>query len=240
VHLVAQEKTISGIVTSSDDGLTIPGVTVIVKGTSTGTTTGIDGDFLLNNINPSDTLIFSFIGMASQEIVVENQIIFNIFMESDISQLDEVVVIGYGTVKRKDVTGAVSIVDSKTIKQLNPVKVEQALQGTMTGVNVTEQSGAPGAGIDVRIRGISTNGDASPVAIIDGYVGDLNTLNPNDIETITVLKDAQAAIYGTVGANGIILITTKSGKRNTPTTVTFNSTTGIQGNYQTITCSQCN
>lgn len=228
VHLIAQEKTISGIVTSSDDGLTIPGVTVIVKGTSTGTTTGIDGDFLLNNINPSDTLIFSFIGMISQEIVVENQIIFNIFMESDIAQLDEVVVIGYGTVKKKDVTGAVSIVDSKTINKLNPVKVEQALQGTMTGVNVTEQSGAPGAGIDVRIRGISTNGDASPVAIIDGYVGDLNTLNPNDIETITVLKDAQAAIYGTVGANGIILITTKSGKRNTPTTVTFNSTTGIQ------------
>ena len=122
-------------------------------------------------------------------------------METNISQLDEVVVIGYGTVKKKDVTGAVSIVDSKTISKLNPVKIEQALQGTMTGVNVTEQSGAPGAGLDIRIRGISTNGDASPVAIIDGYVGDLNTLNPNDIETITVLKDAQAAIYGTVGAN---------------------------------------
>ena len=113
------------------------------------------------------------------------------------------------------------MVSAETIENIKPVKVEQALQGTMAGVNVTTQSGAPGAGLDIRIRGISTNGDASPVAIIDGYQGDLNTLNPNDIETITVLKDAQAAIYGTVGANGIILVTTKSGKKNTPTKSKF-------------------
>jgi TonB-dependent SusC/RagA subfamily outer membrane receptor len=149
-------------------------------------------------------------------------------MKTDVSQLDEVVVIGYGTVKKKDLTGAVSMVEAKTINNLKPVKVEQALQGTMSGVSVSEQSGAPGAGLDIRIRGISTNGDAAPVVIIDGYQGDLNTLNPNDIETITVLKDAQAAIYGTVGANGIILITTKAGKRNTPTTVSFNSNFGFQ------------
>jgi len=138
------------------------------------------------------------------------------------------VVIGYGTVKKKDVTGAVSMVGSKTIDKLKPVKAEEALQGTITGVNVTQQSGSPGSDIDIRIRGISTNGDASPVVIIDGYQGDLSTLNPNDIESITVLKDAQAAIYGTVGANGIILVTTKKGKKNTPTQVNFSSSFGIQ------------
>ncbi|MBN1340778.1 MAG: SusC/RagA family TonB-linked outer membrane protein, partial [Bacteroidales bacterium] len=131
-------------------------------------------------------------------------------------------------VTKKDITGAVSLVDSKTIERLKPIKAEQALQGTVSGVNVTQQSGAPGAGLDIRIRGISTNGDPSPVVIIDGYVGDLNTINPNDIESITVLKDAQAAIYGTVGANGIILITTKSGKKNTPSRVNFNSSFGLQ------------
>ncbi len=225
---VAQEKTISGVVTSVEDNLTLPGVTVVIKGTTVGTTTDIFGAFTLGNVKSTDTLVFSYVGMAPVEILVGDQTVLNILMESDISQLGEVVVIGYGTVKKEDVTGAVSIVDSKTINKLKPVKVEQALQGTMTGVNVTEQSGAPGAGLDIRIRGISTNGDASPVVIIDGYQGDLGTLNPNDIETITVLKDAQAAIYGTVGANGIILITTKSGKRNMPTTVTFNSTAGIQ------------
>ncbi len=228
MQIIAQEKTITGIVTSADDGLSMPGVTVLIKGTVTGTITGIDGDYTLTNVPDGAVIVFSYIGMKPVEINYEGQKIVDVVLESDISQLNEVVVIGYGTVKKKDVTGAVSIVDSKTIKQLNPVKVEQALQGTMTGVNVTEQSGAPGAGLDVRIRGISTNGDAAPVAIIDGYEGDLGTLNPADIETITVLKDAQAAIYGTIGANGIILITTKSGKRNTPTTVKFNSTTGIQ------------
>lgn len=227
-NIFAQDKVISGVVTSVDDNMSIPGVTVMIKGTMNGTTTDIDGKFSLNNVSTSDTLVFTYIGMAKVERAVGDKIYFNVYMESDISNLDEVVVIGYGTVKKEDVTGAVSIVDSKTIKNLKPVKIEQALQGTMTGVNVTEQSGAPGAGLDIRIRGISTNIDASPVVIIDGYQGDLNTLNPNDIETITVLKDAQAAIYGTVGANGIILITTKSGKRETPTTITFNSTAGIQ------------
>ena len=228
MQIIAQEKTITGVVTSAEDGLTIPGVTVVLKGTSIGTTTDIYGLYQLENVAPESILVFSFIGMETLEKTVGDQSAINVVLETNISQLDEVVVIGYGTVKKKDVTGAVSIVDSKTISKLSPVKIEQALQGTMTGVNVTEQSGAPGAGLDIRIRGISTNVDASPVAIIDGYEGDLNTLNPNDIETITVLKDAQAAIYGTIAANGIILITTKKGKRNTPTTIKFNSTSGLQ------------
>lgn len=234
-QLLSQANAIQGYVISSEDNLPIPGATVLVKGTTTGTTTGIDGEFVLQDVTIPTVLVISYVGMKTLELpLTEPPKVLNIILDPDISLLDEVVVIGYGTVKKKDLTGAVSMVDSKTINKLSPVKIEQALQGTMTGVNVTEQSGAPGAGLDIRIRGISTNNDASPVAIIDGYVGDLNTLNPNDIETITVLKDAQAAIYGTVGANGIILITTKTGKRNTPTSVKFNSTSGIQQTTRTL------
>lgn len=225
--LFAQEITVKGVITTLDDGMTLPGASIVEKGTTRGTITGADGAYELK-VSANAILVFSFIGMETQEIPVDGQTIINVALQTETTGLDEVVVIGYGSIKRKDVTGAVSMVDSKTIDDLKPVKVEQALQGTMAGVNVTLQSGAPGADIDIRIRGISTNGDASPVAIIDGYQGDLNTLNPNDIETITVLKDAQAAIYGTVGANGIILVTTKKGKKNTPTTVSVNSSYGIQ------------
>lgn len=223
----AQEFQVKGVVTSSDDGQPIPGVTVLVKGTMIGNITDFDGNYSLN-ASGNSVLLFSFVGMTSQEIPVNNQSVINVVLAPELTAIDEVVVIGYGTQKRKDVTGAVSMVNAETIENIKPVKVEQALQGTMAGVNVTTQSGAPGAGLDIRIRGISTNGDAAPVAIIDGYQGDLNTLNPNDIETITVLKDAQAAIYGTVGANGIILVTTKNGKKNTPTKVSFDSSYGMQ------------
>lgn len=223
----AQEIALTGVVTSAEDGLPLPGVTVVVKGTTNGTITNFDGIYQLNV--PADALLqYSFIGMKTQEILVEGRTEINVVLETETLGLDEVVVIGYGTQKKEDVTGAVSMVNAETIENIKPVKVEQALQGTMAGVNVTTQSGAPGSGLDIRIRGISTNGDASPVAIIDGYQGDLSTLNPNDIETITVLKDAQAAIYGTVGANGIILVTTKTGKKNTPTKVSVNSSVGIQ------------
>lgn len=223
----AQEVTLSGTITSADDGMPLPGVSVVQKGTTNGTVTNFDGVYQLN-VPANATMLFSFIGMKTQEIVLEGQTELNVVLETETTGLDEVVVIGYGTQKKEDVTGAVSMVNAETIENIKPVKVEQALQGTMAGVNVTTQSGAPGAGLDIRIRGISTNGDASPVAIIDGYQGDLSTLNPNDIETITVLKDAQAAIYGTVGANGIILVTTKKGKKNTPTRVTINSSIGMQ------------
>jgi len=224
----AQEGSVSGVVKSADDNLPIPGVTVLIKGTFNGTSTDIDGKYTLKNVPVNATIVFSYIGMTPQEVLYNGQLIIDISLEGESTALEEVVVIGYGTIKRKDVTGSVSMVDSKTITKLKPIKVEEALQGTMTGVNVTQQSGSPGAGLDVRIRGISTNGDAAPVVIIDGYQGDLNTLNPNDIKTITVLKDAQAAIYGTVGANGIILVTTKSGNRNTPTKVSINSSFGMQ------------
>ncbi len=227
VGVYAQDISLKGVITSAEDGQPLPGAAIVVKGTTNGTITNFDGVYQLEV--PADAiLLYSFIGMKSQEIQVDGRTEINVVLETETMGLDEVVVIGYGTQKKEDITGAVSMVSAETIENIKPVKVEQALQGTMTGVNVTTQSGAPGAGLDIRIRGISTNGDASPVAIIDGYQGDLSTLNPSDIETITVLKDAQAAIYGTVGANGIILITTKSGKKNTATKVTINSSVGIQ------------
>lgn len=223
----AQGMLVEGTITSADDGQVLPGVTVVEMGTSNGTITDIEGHYKINV--PTDaTLIFSFVGMKTLEVPVNGQSTIDITMETEATDLNEVVVIGYGTIKKKDITGAVSMVDNRTIEDLKPVKVEQALQGTMAGVNVTSQSGSPGADLDIRIRGISTNGDASPVVIIDGYQGELNTLNPNDIESITVLKDAQAAIYGTVGANGIILVTTKKGKKNTEPVVNVNSSYSIQ------------
>ncbi|MFP4470544.1 MAG: SusC/RagA family TonB-linked outer membrane protein, partial [Bacteroidales bacterium] len=228
ISLWAQRGNVSGEVISADDGLPIPGVTVMIKNTFIGTTTDINGNYTLNDIPMDSTIVFSFVGMKPEEVLYTGQEIINVTMTAETTALEEVVVIGYGTVKKKDVTGSVSTVGAKTIEELKPIRAEEALQGTVSGVNVTQQSGAPGAGVDIRIRGISTNQDASPVVIIDGYQGDLNTLNPNDIETITVLKDAQAAIYGTVGANGIILVTTKSGRRNMPTRVDINSSFGIQ------------
>jgi TonB-linked SusC/RagA family outer membrane protein len=225
--MFAQNITVKGTVTSNDDGQVLPGVTVFEKGSSNGTVTGANGTYQITV--PGDaTIVFSFIGMETLELAVNNRTEINVNLITEASDIEEVVVIGYGIQKKKDLTGSVSLVDDEVIKNTGSIKIEQALQGTITGVNVTNQSGSPGAGLDVRIRGISTNGDASPVVIVDGYISSLENLNPNDIESITVLKDAQAAIYGTVGANGIILVTTKKGKKNTPTRVNFNSSYGLQ------------
>ena len=208
-------------------GMALPGVNVKVKSSSQSTTTDFDGSFKLSGLSKGTVIVLSYIGFRTQEVSVsENKI--TVKMSDDAKSLDEVVVIGYGSQKKREVTGAVAIVDSKTLEILKPIKVEQALQGTVSGVNVTSQSGAPGAGLDIRIRGIATNGENKPTAIIDGYVGDLGLLNPNDIETITVLKDAQAAIYGTIGANGVILVTTKMGKKNSKPKVAYNTYTGFQ------------
>jgi TonB-linked SusC/RagA family outer membrane protein len=223
----SQEYEVSGVVKDAS-GTQLPGVNVVIKGTTKGTATDFDGNFQLSNVPSGSTLVFSFLGFITFEYKVSKSEEVNIILKEDAQALNEVVVIGYGTQKKREVTGAVSTVDSKTLEVLKPVKVEQALQGTVSGVNITTQSGSPGAALDIRIRGVSTNGENRPTIIIDGYVGDLSLLNPNDIETITVLKDAQAAIYGTIGANGVILVTTKSGKRNSVTTFDYNTYTGFQ------------
>jgi TonB-linked SusC/RagA family outer membrane protein len=224
----SQTVDVSGTVLDAVTGSALPGVNVSVKNQNQSTSSDFDGNFKLIKVPVGSTLVFTYIGYKTTEIKVDKSESLVVKLTEEANKLDEIVVIGYGSKKKKDVTGAVAVVSAKTIDELKPFKVEQALQGTVSGVNITQQSGAPGAGLDIRIRGISTNGNNAPLAIIDGYQGDLSLLNPDDIESITVLKDAQAAIYGTIGANGVLLITTKSGKKNSKTKVTFNTYTGMQ------------
>ena len=229
----AQEYDINGKVTDPS-GIELPGVSIFVKNTTKGTASDFDGNFELKNVPANTTLVFSSLGFTSKEIKVTKSETITVILEEDNKILDEVVVIGYGTQKKREVTGAVSTVSSKTIDQIKPVRVEQALQGTVSGVNVTSNSGAPGAPMDIRIRGIATNGENRPTVIIDGYVGELGLLNPNDIETMTVLKDAQAAIYGTIGANGVILVTTKNGRKNQKAQFNYNTYAGFQNTSRTL------
>lgn len=219
---------VNGTVIDAGDGSALPGVNVTVKNQKLSASSDFDGKFKLSNVPVGSTLVFTYVGYKTTELKVDKSENLTVKLTEETNKLEEIVVIGYGNKKKKDVTGAVSVVSAKTIEELKPFKVEQALQGTVSGVNITQQSGAPGAGLDIRIRGISTNGNNAPLAIIDGYQGDLSLLNPDDVESITVLKDAQAAIYGTIGANGVILITTKSGKKNSKTKVTFNTYSGVQ------------
>ncbi|MBX9887709.1 MAG: TonB-dependent receptor [Flavobacteriaceae bacterium] len=231
----AQGVEVGGVVKETGSGLPIPGVNIQVKNGTANTASDIDGRFSLKNVSTGATLVFSYIGYKNLEYkVVSANSSLSIVLIEDSKLLDEVVVIGYGSQKKKEVTGAVSIVDSKTLEVLKPVRIEQALQGTVSGVNVTSQSGSPGAALDIRIRGIATNGDAKPLTIIDGYIGELGLLNPNDVETITVLKDAQAAIYGSAAANGVILVTTKTGKKNSKGKIAYNSYVGFQETSRTL------
>ncbi len=224
----AQSFSVSGNVTD-ESGMPLPGVNVIVKNQSRGTTTDFDGNYTVKEVSSGDVLQFSYIGFVTREITITNQQTVNVQLITDNESLDEVVVIGYGTQSKKETTGAVSVVGSETIEELNPARVEQALQGRVAGVNITSQSGSPGSGSTINIRGISTNGDNRPLILVDGNViEDLSVINPNDIESINVLKDATAGIYGVRAANGVILITTKSGKRNTDLKVDIDTYTGIQ------------
>ncbi|HSM62555.1 MAG TPA: TonB-dependent receptor plug domain-containing protein, partial [Gillisia sp.] len=218
ISMYSQSIAVQGTVTD-ENNIPLLGVNVLVKNESRGTTTDFDGNFSVENLKAGDVLQFSYIGFLPQEVRISNNETLSITMKADADSLDEVVVIGYGTQQRKDITGAVSVVSSKTIEELNPIKLEQALQGTAAGVNVTPSSGAPGAGLNITIRGVASNSVNGPLVLIDGYQGDLATLNPNDVESISILKDAQAAIYGIAGANGVVLITTKGGKKNTAATV---------------------
>jgi TonB-dependent SusC/RagA subfamily outer membrane receptor len=225
----SQSFDIGGTVKEKSSGLSIPGVNIQIKNSTKGTSSDFDGKFTLKGVPSGSVVVFTFIGYKTFEFKVTGTATnMSIALMEDAKVLDEVVVIGYGSQKRREVTGAVSVVDSKTLDVLKPVKIEQALQGTVSGVNVTTQSGSPGAALDIRIRGIATNGENRPTTIIDGYVGELGLLNPNDIESITVLKDAQAAIYGTIGANGVILVTTKSGKKNSKSKISYNTYAGFQ------------
>jgi TonB-linked SusC/RagA family outer membrane protein len=229
VSVVYGQQTINGKVIDAESNSPIPGATVILKDRKIATNTDFNGLFSLSGILPEDVLIFSSIGFKTIEIKVGDNTNFQISLQEQISSLDEVVVVGYGSQLKKEVTGAVSVISSETIENIKPTRIEQALQGQVAGVNITSQSGAPGAGLDIRIRGISTNGDNRPLILVDGNViEELSVINPSDIASISVLKDASAGIYGTRAANGVILITTKTGRRDTPIKFSYNAYTGLQ------------
>lgn len=227
--LFAQKRTVTGTVRSTEDSQGIPGVTVVEKGTGNGTVTDQDGKYSLS-VDEGATLVFSFIGMKSMEVAVGTQSIVDATLENDQTELQEVVVIGYGTVEKRNLTSAVSATDNKQLKDIPINSATQALAGRLAGVQVVTSEGSPDASVQVRVRGgMSITGDNSPLYVVDGVQVEnaLSVLNPQDIATISVLKDASAtAIYGSRGANGVVIITTKGGKGET-TTVNINSFIGV-------------
>lgn len=222
-----QERTVSGQIIDSESKETLPGVTVIIKGTSRGTVTDFDGNYQLS-VSDGDVLTYSFLGYTSQEVPVGSRSIIDLSLELDIARLDEVVVVGYGSVQKKDLTGAVNPVSSKDFNKGVLSSPDRLISGKVAGVQITSNSGEPGGEVKIRIRGAATIGNGSkddPLFVVDGVPIDNNTnpgsrnplnfINPNDIENITVLKDASAtAIYGSRGAHGVIIVTTKKGKLN--------------------------
>jgi len=204
------QNTISGTV-SDEKGL-LPGVSVILKDTDKGVSTNFDGEYYIE-ANKGDVLVFSFIGYHSQEIIIKENSQVDVVMKPDTTILDEVVIVGYGSQKKSDLTGAIGIVNLKDMSKRQVSTVDQALQGQIAGVNVTTNSGSPGGSMMVTIRGIASVNGSEPLYVVDGMmVGDINFLNTNDIKSVQVLKDASsAAIYGSRGSNGVIIISTKSG-----------------------------
>jgi TonB-linked SusC/RagA family outer membrane protein len=225
-YAFAQSFSVSGTVKSSADGMPLPGVNVLVKNTNNGAVTDFDGNFSLSSVSQNSIIVFTYIGFKTQELAATANMQVN--LEEDNESLDEVVLIGYGSKSRKDLTGSVSMIKSETIEKLKPVDVAQALQGRASGVSVTTSSGSPGSGFRILIRGVSSNSDNDPLVVVDGYIASMNSINPDDIESLTVLKDAQAAIYGIEGANGVILVTTKKGSKNSAPKVSYNVYSGIQ------------
>ncbi len=225
----AQQRTIKGSVTDPD-GVTLPGVTVVEKGTANGTVTDIDGNYSLNVSAGANMLVFSFVGMLTKEVALGSSSVYNVQLEQETIGLEEVVAIGYGTAKKRDVTGSVGSVKADLIVRTNPVQPASALQGQVAGVNVKKVNSQPGAEYTIDIRGVhSISYSSEPLVVIDGVMGGkLSTLNPSDIETMDVLKDASAtAIYGARGANGVIIVTTKKGKTG-KTKVTYDGYVGVK------------
>ena len=214
-NLDQQQKSISGKVTDSSGG-SLPGVSVVVKGTTTGVITDGDGKYSLTKIPDNATLVFSFVGMKGQEIAVGGKTIINVKMEEETVGIEEVVAVGYGTMKKSDLTGAVSSIRSEAINDMAVQTVGQTLRGRASGVKVTNQSGAPGGNSIIQIRGAnSVMGGNDPLIIVDGFplTGGLDAFDPNDIESVEILKDASStSIYGARASNGVIIVATKKGK----------------------------
>jgi TonB-linked SusC/RagA family outer membrane protein len=211
----ADKRTVKGKVSDSETNEGLPGVSILEKGTSNGTVSDLNGDFTIT-VAENAVIVLSSVGYVSEEMQVQNRTEFNMAMVPDIISLGDVVVIGYGSVKKSDLTGSVSSVSEESLSKTRSADFNQALQGKAAGVNVVSQTGSPGQGTTVRIRGIGTTTNSDPLFVVDGVqltANDMNFLDPSDIESVSILKDASAsAIYGSKGANGVVLITTKKGK----------------------------
>jgi TonB-linked SusC/RagA family outer membrane protein len=222
--------TITGKVTD-EDNQALPGVNVLLKGSTNGTTTDFNGNYSLSVPDATGTLVFSYIGYTTQELPINGRTSINVSLAADIKSLSEVVVIGYGSQLKKEVTGAVQTVSAAEIRDIPVSTVAQKLQGRLAGVQINQTTGKPGQGMNVRIRGqLSVTGGSDPLYVVDGFpiTGNLNAINPDEIEDITVLKDAAStSLYGSRAANGVVLITTKRGKPG-QTNVSFNTFAGIQ------------
>jgi TonB-linked SusC/RagA family outer membrane protein len=233
-----QEKPVTGTVTDAATGEPLPGVNVLIEGTTTGVSTDLEGKYILPEPSEGAVISFSFIGYTTERITFSGQPVINIKLAQIVKELDQVVVIGYGTVKKSDLTGSVASVSSKEIEKATPVNIENALQGRVAGLMYTSNDGSPGSEGTVRIRGIGTVNSNDPIYVVDGMLIDnsdklwnanlMGFLNPLDISSIEVLKDASAqAIYGSRGANGVILITTRKGSQGSPK-ITFTARTGFE------------
>jgi len=231
MSMYSQANEINGTV-SDRDGNPLPGVSIVVKNTMNGASTDFDGNYIVSNVKNGETLVFSFMGFATQEVVVGDSNLINVTLAEDTQSLDEVVVIGYGTQKKSVITGAISSVKAADIENLPVERVEQALQGRVSGVVIAADAGQPGSSSTVRVRGITTFGNNNPLWVIDGVIvdsGGIGFLNQSDIQSIEVLKDAASlAIYGARAAAGVILITTKKGKLGR-ITVGYSGYVGISG-----------
>jgi len=214
VESVLAQQVLTGTVTSAEDRAPLPGVNIMLKGTTMGTVTDLNGNYTLRVLNLNDTIIYSYVGYRSQEIPVNGQTVINVILKVETELMEEVVVIGYGTVKKDDLTGSVAVVASEDLNKTPASDFGKALQGRATGVLIT-QNGNPASGATIKVRGIgSINSDDDPLIVIDGVISDkISSISPEDIESLQVLKDASAtAIYGANGANGVIIITTKRGR----------------------------
>lgn len=227
---VVAQQTISGKVVDAQSQEELIGATVLEKGTSNGVITDIEGNFTLS-VSSGATIVISYLGFLEQEIAVGSRTTIDVQLEPNLSELAEVIVVGYGTTTEKELTGAAVKVSNDDIMERSVPRLDQALQGQLAGVNISTASGAPGGASEIRIRGISTNGNSNPLILVDGVKYDpagLNALNPADIASVNVLKDATAAIYGVQAANGVILIETKKGRLNTEPVIEFSGYYGIQ------------
>ena len=230
VSVVLAQQNVKGVITD-DEGVPLPGVNVVIKGTDTGVSTDFDGNYSIK-AEQDDTIVFSFIGFVDQEVPVGMNTDINVLMIASLDELEEVIVTtGYGQSRKRDLTGAISQIRTETITRANPLQAAASLQGQVAGVNITKTKGRPGDGFDINIRGLN-NFDAektSPLVVVDGIMGaDLNSINPSDIQSIDVLKDASStAVYGARGANGVIIVTTKKGSTG-KANVTYNGYYGIR------------